>query len=56
MTVGEYRNFDLLLTRDGERFRAVVVDAPAGEGSVVFDPPTLPGALAAGAGETQAPR
>ena len=39
MTLTTYRNFDLLLTRAGERYRAFVVDAPAGEDSVIFDPP-----------------
>lgn len=39
MTITDYRNFDLLITRAGERYRAFVVDAPAGEDSVVFDLP-----------------
>ncbi len=39
MTITDYRNFDLLITRAGERYRAFVVDAPAGEASVVFDLP-----------------
>lgn len=43
MTITDYRNFDLLITRAGERYRAFVVDAPAGEDSVVFDPPFAPG-------------
>lgn len=31
MTLTTYHNFDLLLTRSGARYRAIVVDAPAGE-------------------------
>ena len=42
MTLTTYRNFDLLITRAGERYRAFVVDAPAGEASVVFDLPFAP--------------
>ena len=30
MTITDYRNFDLLIARAGERCRAVVVNAPAG--------------------------
>lgn len=30
MSIADYRNFDLLITRAGERYRAFVVDAPAG--------------------------
>ena len=45
MTPTTYRNFDLLLTRAGERYRAFVVDAPAGEDSVVFDLPFAPDAM-----------
>jgi hypothetical protein len=30
MTITDYRNFDLLITGAGERYRAFVVDAPAG--------------------------
>ena len=29
MTITDYRNFDLLITRAGARCRAFVVDAPA---------------------------
>jgi len=43
VTVTDYRNFDLLVTRAGERYRAFVVDAPAGEASIVFDPPFAAG-------------
>jgi hypothetical protein len=39
MTINDYRNFDLLITRAGDRYRAFVVDAPAGDASVVFDLP-----------------
>ena len=39
MTISNYRNFDLLITRAGERYRAFVVDSPAGEASVLFDLP-----------------
>ncbi len=39
MPITDYRNFDLLITRSGDRYRAFVVDAPAGEASVIFDPP-----------------
>ena len=39
MIITDYRNFDLLVTRAGERFRAFVVDAPGGEASIFFDPP-----------------
>jgi len=35
MTITAYRNFDLFIPR--ARYRACVVDAPAGEASVVFD-------------------
>ncbi|MBM4461292.1 MAG: CHAT domain-containing protein, partial [Chloroflexi bacterium] len=45
MTLTTYRNFDLLLTRAGARYRAIVVDAPAGEESVLFDPPFAADAL-----------
>ena len=33
------RDFDLLLTRAGERYKAIVVDAPAGEARLRFDLP-----------------
>ena len=46
MTITAYRNFDLLLARAGERYRAFVVDAPAGEASVVFDLPFAPNEIA----------
>ena len=36
MTITAYRNFDLPLTRAGHRYRAFVVEAPAGGDSVVF--------------------
>ena len=36
MTITAYRNFDLLIPRAGERYRAFVVEAPAGGVSVVF--------------------
>ena len=39
MTITDYRNFDLLITRAGECYRAFVVEAPADEDSVVFDLP-----------------
>ncbi|QLQ06714.1 MAG: hypothetical protein HZY76_12135 [Anaerolineae bacterium] len=45
MTLTTYHNFDLLLTRSGERYKAIVVDAPAGEESVLFDPPFAADAL-----------
>lgn len=35
MTPTDYCNFDLLIIRAGERYRAFVVDAPAGEDSGV---------------------
>lgn len=39
-----YRNFDLLITRAGDRYRALVVDAPGGDVDIFFDlPPSLPG-------------
>jgi hypothetical protein len=39
-----YLNFDLLITRAGERYRALVVDAPGGDADIFFDlPPSLPG-------------
>lgn len=41
MTITDYRNFDLLIARAGERSRAFVVDAPAGEVSVIFDLPRV---------------
>ena len=37
MTLTTYHNFDLLLTRSGARYRAIVVDAPAGEARLGFD-------------------
>lgn len=45
MTLTTYRNFDLLLTRAGARYKAIVVEAPAGEESVLFDPPFAADAL-----------
>ena len=36
MVITTYRNFDLLLTRAGERYRSFVVDAPTRESSLVF--------------------
>lgn len=39
MTITDYRNFDVLIARAGEGYRSFVVDAPAGEGSVLFDLP-----------------
>ena len=36
VTITDYRNFDLLITRAGDRYRAFVVDAPEGEASVLF--------------------
>lgn len=41
MTITTYRNFDLLITRAGERYRAFVVDAPAGRVSVIFGLPRV---------------
>ena len=35
MTITDYRNFDLLITRAGERYRAFVVEAPAVENNGV---------------------
>ena len=46
MTITDYRNFDLLITRAGDRYRAFVVDAPEGEASVIFDAPFVAGELA----------
>jgi CHAT domain-containing protein/WD40 repeat protein len=38
-----YLNFDLLITRAGDRHRALVVDAPGGDADIFFDlPPSLP--------------
>ncbi len=45
MTLTTYHNFDLLLTRAGARYKAIVVDSPAGEESVLFDPPFAADAL-----------
>jgi hypothetical protein len=42
MAITTYRNFDLLITRAGPHYRAFVVDAPAGEASVLFDLPYAP--------------
>ena len=39
MNITDYRNFDLLIACAGDRYRAFVVDAPAGEASVIFDLP-----------------
>jgi hypothetical protein len=38
MTLTTYHNFDLLLTRAGARYKAIVVDAPTGEGLVGLRP------------------
>jgi hypothetical protein len=38
VTLTTYHNFDLLLTRSGARYKATVVDAPAGEGPVGLRP------------------
>ncbi|MEZ4727629.1 MAG: CHAT domain-containing protein [Caldilineaceae bacterium] len=35
-----YLNFDLLLTRSGEHYRAFVIDAPGGEANILFDLPS----------------
>ena len=40
--ITNYYNFDLLITRAGDRYRAFVVDAPAGEASVTFGRPFGP--------------
>lgn len=40
--IATYHNFDLLLTRAGERYKAIVVDAPEGEASALFDLPFAP--------------
>ena len=45
MTLTDYRNFDLLITRAGEHYRAFVVDAPTGEASIIFDLPFGPDEL-----------
>ena len=37
MTLTTYRNFDLLLTRAGARYKAIVVDAPAAMVRLGFD-------------------
>ena len=39
MIITDYRNFDLPITRAGQRYRAFVVDASASEVSVVYDLP-----------------
>ena len=36
MTITDYRNFDLLITRAGECYRAFVMDASTSESSLVF--------------------
>ena len=36
MTLTDYRNFDLLITRAGERYRAIVMDASTRKSSPVF--------------------
>lgn len=36
MTLITYHNFDLLLTRAGDRYRAIVGDTPAGEDPILF--------------------
>ena len=33
VTITTYRNFDLLITRSGDSYRAFAVDAPEGEAS-----------------------
>ncbi len=43
MTITNYRNFDLLITRSGDRYRAFVVDAPGGDANITFDLPFDPG-------------
>jgi WD40 repeat protein len=42
VTVSEYRDFDVLITDYGDRYRALVVESPEGEASVVFDAPFHP--------------
>lgn len=37
MSLTTYHNFALILTRAGERTKAIVVDAPAREANGVFD-------------------
>jgi hypothetical protein len=46
MTITDYCNSDLLITRAGERFRAFVVDAPVGEASIDFESPLSAGEVA----------
>ena len=41
MTITDYRNFDLLITRAGERYPTFAAYAPAGRVSVVFDLPRM---------------
>jgi hypothetical protein len=38
MTITTYHNFDLLITRAGARYKAIVVNAPAGDGPVGLRP------------------
>ena len=45
MAITDYRDFDLLITRAGDQYRAFVVTAPAGEASVTFPPPFAPDEL-----------
>lgn len=40
-----YLNFDLLITRSGEQYRAYVVDAPGGDADVIFSLPITPSVL-----------
>lgn len=39
MTITDFHNFDVLITRSGAQFRALLVDAPAGEASTRFELP-----------------
>lgn len=36
MAVTAYQNFDLLITRSGEEYRAFVVDVPGGDADAAF--------------------
>lgn len=44
-TTDAYRNFDLLITRAGDGYRAYVIDAPGGDANVTFALPFRPGEI-----------
>jgi WD40 repeat protein len=56
MAITSYRNFDLLITRAGASYKAIVVDAPAGDADILFDLPWAAEMTAGLSGLAQGPR